>query len=77
MTEKDQAKKDAKRKQAALKCAAKLDAAIEAMNEFLRACRECNDAGHPERNGIADSRIVLIGNMAEYSTYLSSRFSKD
>ena len=75
--EKAQARYESKREQAALKCAAKLEAAVTAMNEYLRACMDCNDASSPSRNGLADSRLILIGNMSEYSNYLSSRYAKE
>jgi hypothetical protein len=40
---KAQARAEAKRKTMALICAKKLEAAADALNEFLLACIECND----------------------------------
>lgn len=70
------ARLEAARKKAAINCARKLEAAAEALNEFLRACNECNDGSGSERNGIADGRITLAGSCAEYAGYLSFRYDR-
>lgn len=77
MSSKQQARLEAARRKAGLKCAEKLDAAADALNAFMSACRECDDASNPVRNGAADSRIILVGNITEYSTYLMSLYGKD
>jgi hypothetical protein len=64
---------DKRQKDAAIKCARKLDEACTAMNEFMRASFA---AGCPDVRGAADSRRLLIESMSEYSTYLSSVFDK-
>lgn len=69
-----QTKLEAARKKAGLKCAEKLTAAADALNDYMRACRECQDASSPERNGLADSRVILVGNLSEYSGYLEDLY---
>ena len=59
--------KQAQRK-AALALADKLEAATDATNAFLRACMNADEPGL----GQDDSRIILIGNMAEYAAHLRS-----
>lgn len=71
-----QAKLEAARRKAGLKCAERLTAAADALNDYMRACRECQDASSPERNGAADSRIILVGNMSEYSGYLDGLYKE-
>jgi hypothetical protein len=74
MTTQRQAKAEAKRKAKALACAAKLDASIASVREFLNACRDCSDNSGDELRGISDSRNILIRDMAEYSAFLHGRF---
>lgn len=69
-----QEKAEAKRKAKGLACAAKLDASIAALSEYLNACRDCCDNSGDELRGISDGRIILIGNLAEYSSYLRGRY---
>ena len=76
-TDRQQAAKEARRRAAAIKAAKRLGAAVEAMNDFLAACGDCQDAASPERNGAADSRIRLVGAMSEYEHYLLSVFDKE
>lgn len=71
-----QASKEAKRKKAGLVAAAKLSAAADAMNAFMSACSECADASDPGRNGAGDGRVILVGNIMEYSVYLQDKYSK-
>lgn len=71
-----QSRRDAVRKAAAIRAAAKLFAAQEAVGAFLRACNACQDGSGDEKTGIADGRHRLIGDMAEYATYLEAVFGK-
>lgn len=71
---KSQARAEARRKAAALKCSRKLDEAREALNEFLSACLDC---GHVEATRLDDSRRLLMRDMSEYSSYLGSVYDKD
>jgi hypothetical protein len=65
-------KAQAKKRQAALILAKKLNAAVDATNAFLRACL---DAGEPGR-GLDDGRVLLIGQMSEYASYLDAVYNK-
>ena len=71
-----QKKAKAKRRDSALKAAKALDKAIEALRVYLQDCRECNDGSGDERQGLGDGRHILIGNLAEYSTFLDSRYNR-
>ena len=64
---------DKRLKASGLKLAKKLEDATQAMNDYLRACR---DAGMDDHRGIADSRRRLIEDMSEYSSYLNSVYDK-
>ncbi len=72
-----QKKAEAKRSASALKAAKTLEHAIAALRAYLQACRECNDGSGDEQRGISDGRHILIGKMAEYSSYLDGRYSKE
>ena len=74
---KAQARAEKRRVKAALACAKKLEAAADAVNEFLAACNECRDGSGQELHGSADGRIRLISDMMEYSGYLESKFGKE
>lgn len=67
---KSQARAEAARKKAAVDCAKKLDAAVDAVSKFSLACIECNDASAPRRAD--DSRALLMEHMREYATWLDS-----
>lgn len=67
-------KRESARKKAAIDCAKKLKAACESMNKFLAACNDCADGSGSEQRGISDGRIVMVGNMSEYATYLDDRY---
>ena len=56
----------------ALKLAAALEKACDAMNEYSSACR---DAGLPFK-GLDDSRVLLMEDMVEYLGYLYSVYDK-
>ncbi len=71
---KTQAKAEAARKKAAINCARKLEAASQALNEFLAACNECGDASRGR--GLDDGRMILMRNINEYAGYLDSVFNK-
>ena len=72
---KSQAKAEAARRRAALQLIKRLDAAGEALGEFLTACIECRD-GSGEIRGEADGRRILRRDIAEYSAWLSSVYDK-
>lgn len=74
---KRQARAEAARKKAALKCAKKLEEAADALREFLAACNDCNDESGNHKTDIADGRIRLIRDCMEYSGYLESVYSKE
>lgn len=57
----------------ALKLAAALNKACDALNEFSQACR---DAGMPFK-GADDGRMLLMENMVEYAVYLTSVHDKE
>lgn len=70
---KTQARADAAVKRTGLAASKKLEAAAEALNEFLHACL---DAGHQDRMGAGDGRRVLMQSIMEYSSYLDGVFGK-
>lgn len=72
-----QKKAEAKRRDSALKAAKALNKAIEALRVYLQDCRECNDGSGDERQGLSDGRHILIGDLAEYSTFLDGRYSRE
>jgi len=71
---KAQARAEAARRKAGLACAKKLDAAAEALHEFVMACLECNDASSPR--GEDDGRTLLQRSIREYAGYLESVFGE-
>ncbi|VVE52618.1 hypothetical protein [Pandoraea terrigena] len=71
---KAQARAEAVRKKAAVECARKLEVARDALNAYLLACIECNDASRSR--GADDSRSILMGNMSEYAGFLRSVYDK-
>jgi hypothetical protein len=71
---KAQARAEAVRKKAALNCARKLDAACEALSEYLIACNDCRDESRSR--GADDSRTILISHMREYANHLDGVFGK-
>lgn len=71
---KAQARADAARKKAAVECARKLEAASDALNAYLLACIECDDASRSR--GADDGRLVLMSNMGEYAAWLRSVYDK-
>lgn len=66
-----------RRKKAALVCSKKLEVAADAVNDFLRACRECDDGSGDHQRGISDGRQILIRDMSEYAGFLSSKYSTE
>lgn len=71
---KSQARADAAVKRSGLAAAKKLEAAADAVNEFLHACL---DAGHADMRGAGDGRRVLIGNIMEYASYLEGKYGSN
>lgn len=71
-----QAKAEATRKKAALACAKKLEAAANALSEFLMACVDCNDGSGDELMGASDGRKRMIADLNEYSGWLESKYGK-
>jgi len=68
---KSQARADAAVKRTGLAAAKKLEAAADALNDFLHAYL---DAGYEDMRGAADSRRVLISNIMEYASYLDGKY---
>lgn len=66
-------RKQAAVQRTALKLAQALEKSCEAMNAYTRACR---DAGLPFK-GADDGRVLLLENMAEFSSYLRSVYDKE
>ncbi|PZP30470.1 MAG: hypothetical protein DI603_15210 [Roseateles depolymerans] len=73
---KAQTRAEAERKKAALTCTRKLQAAAEALNDYLAACNLCNDGSGNERTSLADSRVRLVGDLMEYAGWLDSKYGK-
>lgn len=71
-----QARAEAARKRAARALIKKLDATKEALNEFLFTCIDCRD-GSGDVRGEADSRRLLMRDITEYSSWLSSVYDKE
>lgn len=69
-----QARAESKRKKAAIACARKLEAASEALSDFLHVCLDCHDESRSR--GADDGRLILIRNITEYAGYLSSKYDK-
>lgn len=72
---KRQARAEAARKKAALKCAKKLKEAADALGEFGMSCLECNDASRVR--GADDGRLILANNCREYAGWLESKYEKE
>lgn len=68
-----EAKSKAQVRRAALIAAKKLDAAVEAMEDYLLVVRS---AGLPIR-GEDDARKLLIRDMRDYSGFLENKYSKE
>lgn len=71
---KQQARAEAARKKAAQVCAKKLEAAAEALHDFVMACNECDDGSRSR--GDDDGRAILQRNMREYAAWLDSVFNR-
>lgn len=74
---KAQARAVAARRKAALACAAKLEAAAEALGAYLAACRECRDNSGDELRGIADGRHLLISDLMEEASWINGVYGGD
>lgn len=65
---KQQSRLEAARTKAARDLVKRLDAAVDSLNVF---CAACNDLGDESRvKTVADGRVRLIEDMAEYATWL-------
>lgn len=67
----------AKRKKAAVDCAKKLESATEALNDYLRACRECDDESSDRVGGAWDGRRLLMRDMTEFAGWLTAVYDKE
>ncbi|SEI91311.1 hypothetical protein SAMN04244579_02428 [Azotobacter beijerinckii] len=67
----------AKRKKAAVACAKKLESAAEALNDFLRACRECDDESSDRVGREWDGRNIMIRDITEYAGWLDAVYGKE
>lgn len=74
---KSQARAVAKRKRAGQDCAKKLKDAAEALNAYLHACRDCADGSDDKRMGQSDGRLILVGNIMEYASYLDGLYKNE
>lgn len=75
MTPQQQAKVEAARKKSAAALIKKLDAAHDALYEFLSRCRDCQDAS--VSRGADDSRVLLAQNCRDYANHLADSICKD
>ncbi|ASL26742.1 hypothetical protein ACG10_10885 [Azotobacter chroococcum] len=67
----------AKRKKAAVTCAKKLESAAEALNDYLRACRECDDESSDRVGREWDGRNIMIRDIMEYAGWLDAVYGKE
>jgi len=72
-----QSRLEANRRKAALTAVKKMEETVTALYAFLRACNECDDGSGDAHRGIADGRTILIGNLKEYSGYLSETYAAE
>lgn len=68
-----QAAAEARRKKIALQCAARLDAAIDAISEHIMSCIECDDGTYDPTN-TADGRDRLKDDMRDLAHFLRSKY---
>lgn len=54
--------------------AKKLEAAADALKEFLLACNECDDLSGDKMHGGNDSRRRLMADLLEYAGYLEWKY---
>lgn len=64
-------RKELARQRKAQAAAKALDRAARAMNEYMAAARDCD-----ERLEADDGRVLLVGDMSEFSHYLDSVYGK-
>jgi hypothetical protein len=65
---------EAARRNTAIVCAKRLNAAADALAAHAMACSECNDASSPR--GADDSRAILATNMREYASWLEDAYKE-
>lgn len=76
-SEKKRAKKAiAVRKKKAILLARKLESASDAMNEYLGACRDCQDGTTVKDGNGVDGRVQLIRQMTEFASYLDMLYGE-
>lgn len=66
---KSQAKANAHLKKTSIEAAAKMRSAAEALRKQLRAYI---DAGHPDRKGLSDGRLILASDLDELAAHFES-----
>lgn len=71
---KAQARAVAARRKAAVDCAKRLNAAIDALHAFSMACLEVGDGSEVRRAD--DGRLLLAGGMREYATWLEQVYGE-
>lgn len=64
-----------KRAIAGRKCAAKLEAAVEALNAYMSGCNTVGDASAVR--GADDGRLRLVRDMQEYAIWLQALYDKE
>ena len=72
---KEQARAEEARRKAAVQLIKRLNAASEALSDFLLACIDCRDGSSGQIRGEADSRRILMRDINEYSSWLSSVYA--
>ena len=70
---KRQSRAEAARKKAALECSKKLEAAADALSEYLYSCIDCGDGSC--QKGVDDSRLLLKEQLMEYKSWLDSKYT--
>lgn len=73
---KQQARAEAARKKAGLACAKKLEAAADALLDYLRACNECHDGSGNEKMAAGDGRLRMMHDLLEYAGWLDGVHGK-
>lgn len=72
---KRQARAEAARKKAGMKCAKALQAAADALSEYSMACNACNDASGIR--GADDGRVLLAEDNREFAYWLENKYGKE
>lgn len=66
-----------RRRKKALQAARKLEAAADAINAYMNACRDCEDGTAVKTGNGIDGRNRLIRDMTEFASYLDTLYDKE